>query len=601
MCARILVADDDDGYRYPIRCVLEDHGFEVVEAVNKAEAIEHAESSDLWIIDVRLPSAEMEGIVAVTELADRGIKRDLIFMSVLPEEMASAQLGKLRNASVDFDWLEKPFDLQVLLATIRKYQRVSRFFAAEEAQLSPQPMSWVPHDKEQSIIDLFLSLKTDEPLPVSLRKVFCSVTSKLMFYTGCDHGMHMLGNAILTEGHLHKLELDHLYIDPATADRLDEVKISGQEDLEDDELPRYVRISRDRAEGRGLQQYVHDGLVDLSVHKPGIGAWQAWRDIIRSFNARRKDAGELPPVDWKEPVQALVFPLDEIREDKFPLGRLGTILLWDNRPRDLDRFLESHYETLVGSVMTFEKFAHQLFETHYDIGKETYLPSYKTPGPRSVAILFADIRDFTPMTEIARNFDLIDDLTKFMSLYCQEMCELIQQAGGRVHNLAGDGIMALFGEYTAEKDAVVAAVESAKKMCVSFEKIKEVFFRYPKISGFVMNEYEPMDFRLGIGINFGEVIFDYFGAEGSRVYSPLGDHVNFAQRLESEASRFDERLVTGSSGHPGRMRAPILLSRPAWIRGEIGPRAAPPHLNLQVKGKPYAYPAYEVWPDSEQD
>jgi class 3 adenylate cyclase len=213
--------------------------------------------------------------------------------------------------------------------------------------------------------------------------------------------------------------------------------------------------------------------------------------------------------------------------------------------------------------------------------------------------MFADIRDFTPTTEICRNFNLIDELTEFVKKYTAEMSLCIQAEGGRVHALAGDGIMALFGEYDLDpRQAAARAIQAAQEMCEKFEVLKKDFFLNAKVLKFFHEENEPLDMRLGIGISFGSVIFDYFGLPGSRTYGPLGDHVNFAQRLESEANRFDPQLVNRLNRPkdcPPGMRAPILVSRPAWVAAQRSTQDPP--LAVSVKGKPYAYQCYECWPE----
>jgi len=83
--------------------LLEDYSFEVVEAKSREEVLESAKASALWIIDVRLPSSNMEGILAVHELARRGTVSayPVIFVSVLPEDFARfvgrAALAELRQ------------------------------------------------------------------------------------------------------------------------------------------------------------------------------------------------------------------------------------------------------------------------------------------------------------------------------------------------------------------------------------------------------------------------------------------------------------------------------------------------------------------------
>jgi class 3 adenylate cyclase len=150
--------------------------------------------------------------------------------------------------------------------------------------------------------------------------------------------------------------------------------------------------------------------------------------------------------------------------------------------------------------------------------------------------------------------------------------------------MAGDGVMAIFGEYSLDpKVGVTSAVDAAKKMWEEFGKLKTEFLASKEIDRTLEERYEPLDFDLGIGINCGVVLFDYFGAIGSRSYGPLGDNVNFAQRIEDEASRFDERL--------NRLRQPILVSGPVWrLAGEPDW----PAVIIEVPGKPYKYRAHEV-------
>ena len=116
----ILIADDDAGYRYPIGVLFEDAGYEVAEADCQEQVVAKAVSCDIWIIDVRLPTRKMEGILAVQELVKRDIppKYPVIFISVLRESYAEAELAKLREAEVAYQWLEKPFDLELLEHTV---------------------------------------------------------------------------------------------------------------------------------------------------------------------------------------------------------------------------------------------------------------------------------------------------------------------------------------------------------------------------------------------------------------------------------------------------------------------------------------------------
>ena len=122
MTTRILVADDDAGYLFPIRNLFEDYGYEVLEATDRAQVVGHGRNADVWIIDVRLPTGEMEGILAVQELVEQGIRprHPVVFISVIPASFAAEKLAPL-NGKVDYEWVEKPFELEFLLVKIQGF------------------------------------------------------------------------------------------------------------------------------------------------------------------------------------------------------------------------------------------------------------------------------------------------------------------------------------------------------------------------------------------------------------------------------------------------------------------------------------------------
>ena len=434
---------------------------------------------------------------------------------------------------------------------------------------------WVLLDCLEFSKNLFISLRADDPLEMILRRIFTEVLGKLLFYSGATHGLHLLGNAIDN----YQFEMDHLYVDPTMRHYFDQALLARRRPpaLPGDDVstqlrqpPPYLRATATGLEGLGLRTGLRKFLHGCQPYLPALQPRSEWDWTLDKLNAERRKAGvtDLCPAIQCTAKDVLVITLAE-RTEKLPASKLGTIVLWsegETATESMEKLFSDREESLGVASKALGQFVGQLLESHYGVAKETYLPSFKKPGPRSIAIMFADIRDFTPVTEIARNFNLLEEFTEFIATYCREMCEIIQAHGGRVHSLAGDGIMALFGEYAAETDAMRSAVEAARRMCLRFETIKSEYLERPKIKAFLTNEYEPMNFRLGIGINFGPVIFDYFGAPGSRVYSPFGDHVNFAQRLETEAARFDERLRE----RPDRMRAPILLQPTCMAEGRLG-------------------------------
>ncbi|MHA2032967.1 MAG: response regulator [Candidatus Kariarchaeaceae archaeon] len=115
----VLIADDDVGYRFPLASILEDFNYQVFEARNVEEVRKYSDKADIWVVDVRLPSEMLEGIVIVKELlADKNcrLKNKVIFISVLCEEDYKSKLDNFPN--IGYIWIEKPFEPEYLLQTI---------------------------------------------------------------------------------------------------------------------------------------------------------------------------------------------------------------------------------------------------------------------------------------------------------------------------------------------------------------------------------------------------------------------------------------------------------------------------------------------------
>src|ERR1043166_6370180 len=116
----ILVADDDDGIRFAIVCMLSDKGHKVLEATDEKSIITLADKAELWIIDARLPTNGYEGLLAVSSLKKKGVvpTYPILFMSVDPDTFAADRLAALTRMGLKYEWLDKPFEPEYLLERI---------------------------------------------------------------------------------------------------------------------------------------------------------------------------------------------------------------------------------------------------------------------------------------------------------------------------------------------------------------------------------------------------------------------------------------------------------------------------------------------------
>ena len=454
---------------------------------------------------------------------------------------------------------------------------------------------WVGMDCLQFINNLFMSIEHDERVDFTLRRIFTETIGKLMFWTGTRYGMHVLCMAdIDNESKGRILKVSRLFVGPQTQAYLTDALVIRHHTLTEESkvfenLPTYLRYESDQnKDTHTLHSELSTMTTELSPPWPTIMDGSKWKGLLLKMNQSSgcildsHADGDYASVCKAREMMAL--PLSSCTP-QYLTGNLGIILLWNDDENITIDMSDRRTGQLKCVTHTLSSSISRFMRMHHGYREEMYLPDYRMPAPaRHVTVMFADIRGFTPATEILRNFNLSNELKSFMLKYHERMGQIISEEGGRVHGLAGDGIMALFGEYAPDaRSRVEPALRAARRMCAEFERLKKQFFDGKALKLFFEMEYEPLEIRLGVGINYGPVIFDYFGARGSRVYAPLGDHVNFAQRLESEANRYDSRLH--------RNRAPILLSRPAWKA--VGADEKVNRLTLQFKGKPYEYQAFE--------
>ncbi len=186
---------------------------------------------------------------------------------------------------------------------------------------------------------------------------------------------------------------------------------------------------------------------------------------------------------------------------------------------------------------------------------------------RLVAILFSDIRDFTAFSEAHLPYDVIHVLNRYFS----RVGAIINQHHGQIDNFMGDGLMALFG-VDDPANAAFNAVEAGLAMLRAVEAMQPYFEAQFKTN-----------FRIGVGIHYGEVVLGAVGAGDCRRLTAIGDAVNLASRVEGA----NKAAGTG-----------LLIT--ARTLGQVTERVALGRsVDLEIKGKTGLYRLFEVtglWP-----
>jgi adenylate cyclase len=139
---------------------------------------------------------------------------------------------------------------------------------------------------------------------------------------------------------------------------------------------------------------------------------------------------------------------------------------------------------------------------------------------RNVAVIFADISGFTALSEKLDPEDvreIVNDCFNYITKPVYEM-------GGTIDKYIGDCVMILFGAKYSHSDDVKRAVICAMKM---MKLIREFSDNNISLRGFSLS--------LSIGINYGLVVTGEVGNYYDKDYTVMGDIVNTAQRLQSNA------------------------------------------------------------------
>jgi len=180
---------------------------------------------------------------------------------------------------------------------------------------------------------------------------------------------------------------------------------------------------------------------------------------------------------------------------------------------------------------------------------------------RPVVIFFSDIRGFTPMSETMSP----DDVATLLTEYFTEMVEIVFEHAGSLDKFMGDAIMALWGAPIAHADDADRAMTCAMDQLAALEKMNVKW-----------KEKGRPDIKIGVGINFGEVFAGNFGSDRRLEYTVIGDAVNTASRLCSNAGPNE-----------------ILISE-AFYKALKHPPKVEALEPLQVKGKTKKVAVYRV-------
>ena len=195
---------------------------------------------------------------------------------------------------------------------------------------------------------------------------------------------------------------------------------------------------------------------------------------------------------------------------------------------------------------------------------------------REIAILFADIRGFTALSEDRLPYDVVFVLNQYFAAIGRS----VEAAGGRVDKFIGDGVMALFGIEHGAQAGCREALVAARLMST----------RLPELNASLRAELDrPL--RIGIGIHCGPTILGEMGFGDAATITAIGDAVNTASRLEGLTKNFAcELVVSEETGSRAGLDLSGFPLREIEIRGKremLAVRTLTSAADLPIAGDPH--------------
>jgi len=186
---------------------------------------------------------------------------------------------------------------------------------------------------------------------------------------------------------------------------------------------------------------------------------------------------------------------------------------------------------------------------------------------RALAILFADIREFTAFSEQLPPHDVVHVLNRYFHAVGRE----VSRFGGRIDNYMGDGFMALFGLRESEQETESSAALNAVRAGVAMLKTMDALKPY-------LESAYRRSFDIRIGIHFGDAVVGNVGAIGRERITAIGDAVNFASRIENANKAVGTRLLISETIY-ARVGSQFRIGR---------------SIHVPIHGKSGEYALYEV-------
>lgn len=151
-----------------------------------------------------------------------------------------------------------------------------------------------------------------------------------------------------------------------------------------------------------------------------------------------------------------------------------------------------------------------------------------------LTIVFTDIENYTTLAEKFPAYDVVHVLGRYYKI----MNDVIVKNLGIISDVAGDGILSVFGVDKDCENSVLDAINSVREM----NEMLELFNDY-------LQKNFNIQFGIRAGIHYGSVIVGPFDTGSMKKIAVIGDPVNYASRIESANKEFGTRQLLSQEAY----------------------------------------------------
>jgi class 3 adenylate cyclase/hemoglobin-like flavoprotein len=219
-----------------------------------------------------------------------------------------------------------------------------------------------------------------------------------------------------------------------------------------------------------------------------------------------------------------------------------------------DEFTRLACQTRVSGNVTLERLVRSPADVaSLQVEEASIAPSHE----RTFAVLFCDIREFTPFVEAHFAYDVVHILNR----YFKAVGDAILVNNGVIYQHVGDQIVGLFG----------VGGDPPEKSC--FDTIRAGLGMIAAMNDLnaELSEEFGTTLEIGIGAHFGPLIVGMMGHPDHRQFTVVGDAINIASRIQDVNKTLGTRFLLSEALFNEVPQAPVNARRTqAVLKGRHG-------------------------------